>query len=565
LPTDLADIRRMLEKLGAEGRFDDLIELVVTLLVQMRDKNTALTARLGTALRQLYGRSSEKVSTEQLSLLFAQLGDAVPPDAAAAAGVAPEQGAPEAAAAAGASPQTDGSAPAPGPSGIVPPPSGPAKPLKRARGGRGPLPSHLPRERRVVSVPEAERRCANCGAEKQCIGFCVSEILDFVPAQFRVIEEQREKLACKRCPEEGVKTAPSEKVMDRGRPGPGLLANIAIEKIDDALPIYRQAARYARLGVPLSASTLGDWGAFALDVFAPVAEHIGKRVFGSSYVRADDTGLRVLDRDHPDGIKRGHMWGFVGDGLVHFFYAPDWKAKHPAELLSNFTGYLQGDGYAGYGAMHRDDGSGELIVPEDRRLGCGMHIRRYFEKLVNAGDARAAVVLGYFKGIYRVEAACKDEGLSPEERHARRQQVSIPLVDNMYRWIHEMHASAVPNTPLYKATHYALNQETPWRRCFTDGRFEIDNGEVERQHRRVAVGRKNYTFAGSDKGAERLAVGYTVFGSCRMSAVNAFDWGTDVLGKLQAGWPRSRLDELVPDVWAKRKLADASTLVITGF
>jgi hypothetical protein len=182
-----------------------------------------------------------------------------------------------------------------------------------------------------------------------------------------------------------------------------------------------------------------------------------------------------------------------------------------------------------------------VIVPEERRLGCGMHIRRNFEKLVKAGDARGAVVLGYFKGIYRVEAGCKDEGLSPEQRHERRQEVSLPIVDDMYRWIHEMHASAVPNTPLYKATHYAINQEKAWRRCFTDGRFEIDNGEVERQIRRIAVGRKNYLFAGSDKGAERLAVGYTVFGSCRMHGVNSLQWATDVIGKLQAGWPRSRL------------------------
>ena len=534
----------MLEKLAAEERVAELIELVVTLLVQMRDKNTALAARLGSALRELYGRKSEKISTEQLMLLFTQLGDHVPPAAAAAAGLSPET--------------------APDQSGMVPQPAEPAKPLKpvrRARGGRGPLPSHLPREPRVVPVPEAERTCAQCGAEKECIGHCVSEILDFAPAQLRVIEERREKLVCKRCPEEGVETAPSEKVMVRGRPGPGLLANIVIEKIDDALPLYRQAERYARLGVPLSPSTLGDWSAFALDVLTPVAERIGNRIFGSSYVRADDTGLRVLDHDHPNGIKRGHMWGFVGDRLVTFFYAPDWKAKHPAELLFDFTGHLQGDGYAGYAAMLRGDNTAELILPEDRRLGCGMHIRRNFEKLAKVGDARAAVVLGYFKGIYRVEAACKDDGLSPEGRYARRQEVSLPIVDDMYRWIHEMHSSAVPNTPLYKATHYAVNQEKAWRRCFTDGRFEIDNGEVERQIRRIAVGRKNYLFAGSDKGAARLAVGYTVFGSCRMHGVNSLEWATDVIGKLQSGWPRSQLDELVPDIWAKRRLEDAAATI----
>lgn len=225
----------------------------------------------------------------------------------------------------------------------------------------------MPRETRVVPVAEAERACAICGAEKKCVGHSTGEILEFVPAQFRVIVEQREKLECLRCPEQGV-TALSEKVMDRGRPGPGLLAIILVEKLEDSMPLYRQMQKYARFGVSLSTSTLGDWAAFGLDVLAPVAERITERVLDAFYVRADDTGLRVLARDRAEGVKRGHMWAFVGAGLVTFLYAPDWKAKHPAALLQEFSGHLQGDGYAGYGAMLRDD-DGEVIVPEERRPG----------------------------------------------------------------------------------------------------------------------------------------------------------------------------------------------------
>ncbi|XYH97752.1 IS66 family transposase [Sorangium sp. So ce1128] len=194
-----------------------------------------------------------------------------------------------------------------------------------------------------VPVPEAERTCPQCGADKKCIGHRTSEVLEFVPAQFRIIEEQREKLACPSCPEQGVTTADSEKVMDRGRPGPGLLANSIVEKFEDAMPLYRQAQQYARVGVSLSPSTLGEWSAFALDVLAPVAKRIQERVLGSCYLRADDTGIRVLDQDHPAGVKRGHIWAFVGAELVAFVYAPDWRAKHPAALLQGFTGYLQGD------------------------------------------------------------------------------------------------------------------------------------------------------------------------------------------------------------------------------
>jgi transposase len=541
LPADLADVRRKLEQLAAEGHTAELIELVVALLVQMRDKNTALSARLSKALRELYGRKSQKISTDQLLLLFAELGAEVPAGAAAAASTEPstETAQPE--------------------QGLVPQPPEPPKPPPRRRGGRAPLPEHLPRETRIVPVPEAERTCAQCGADKKCIGHRTSEILEFVPAQFKIIEEQREKLACPRCPEQGVTTAPSEKVMDRGRPGPGLLANIVVEKFDDAMPLYRQAEQYARSGVSLSPSTLGDWSAFGLDVLAPVAKRIGERVLSSSYVRADDTGIRVLDRDHPNGVKRGHIWAFVGAELVAFLYAPDWKAKHPAALLQGFTGYLQGDGYAGYAAMLRDDSSGKLIVPEDHRLGCGMHIRAKFENAAKAEDARAAVALAYFKAIYRIEATCKIEQLSEDARLARRQELSLPVVNDLFDWIHELHPQLVPGTPLYLATQYATNQEAAWRLCFTDGCFEIDNGEVERQLRRVAVGRKNYLFAGSDKGAERLAVGYTIFGSCRIHGVNPLAWATDVIGKLQAGWPRSRLDELLPDAWAKCSPEDDAT------
>jgi transposase len=528
---DLGDVRRKLEELLGEGRGHELIEIVLALLADVRDTNTALTVRLRNALRALYGRQSQKVSDDQLSLLFAALGQEPPAEATQPA----EDSCP---------PETSMV-----PDGAVPQPPAPPVP-PRGRGGRAPLPKELPRESNVVPVGEQERVCATCGATKECIGHETSEVLEFVAAHFKVIEEKREKLACIACPEEGVTTAPSEKVMDRGRPGPGLLANILVQKFQDAMPLYRQAQAYERYGVSLAPSTLGDWSTFALDVLAPVAARIFAQVVQCPIVQLDDTGLRVLDRDHPNGVKRGHVWAFVGDGLVAFRYAPDWKAERPAALLHDFTGYLQGDGYAGYEAMLRDGENGaEPVVPLERRLGCGMHIRSKFEKAAKAGDARAAIALFYFKEIYRVEAACKQEQLTPEERKSRREAESLPFVEKLYRWISEIHPQVVPKSPMYKATYYALGQEALWRRCFTDGRFEIDNGEVERQLRRVALGRKNYLFAGSDKGAERLAVGYTCFGSCHRHGVNPLAWARDVIEKLQGGWLMSRLDELLPGQW----------------
>jgi transposase len=535
LRIDIEDVRRKLEQLAAEGRIPALISLVIELLVSLRDTNTGLSVRLANALRELYGRKSQKITSDQLALMFATLGEQEPPG-----------------------PEGEAAAPQPGNEPVPQPPEPPKPP--RGGGGRRPLPKDLPRQERIIAVPEAERTCEQCGAETQCIGHRESEILEFVPAQFRVIVEMREKLACPACPEEGVVTAASEKTMDRGRPGPGLLAQIVVDKYHDATPIYRQAQQYARIGVALSPSTLGDWGAFGIDVLTPVAERIFERLVGSDYLHLDDTNLRVLDPAHPNGIKRGHIWTFVAQfpddvKLVAFRYAPDWSSKRPAALLAGFCGYMQGDGYAGYDAMKDEDGA--RLLPDERRLACGMHIRAKFEKAAKLGDTRAVVALSYLKAIYRIEAACKAEGLCHDERQRRRDEQSMQHVDELYRWIHELHPRLVPKTPLYEATRYALGQEAAWRICFTQGRFEIDNGEAERSLRRIAIGRKNFLFAGSDKGAERLAVAYTVLGSCQLNGVDPLAWATDVIGKLQAGWPLSQLDELLPDAYARNAKASA--------
>ena len=506
--------------MAEEGRIDALIELVMDLLLRVKEQNTALTVRLQKALRTLYGRKSEKISTEDLKEMLAALGEDMPSSTPDAVSDEPQ-----------------------------PPPaqSGP-KPLVGHK-GRNPLPSNLPRKEKVISVPEAQRHCDACGTEKTCIGHVKSEVLDFIPAQFIVIKELREKLACPRC-EAGVVVAPSEKVMDKGRPGAGLLAKIVVDKCEDSMPLYRQCKEFERMGMRLSTSTVGDWSAFALDVLAPVAQCARKRVVGSDYVNGDDTGLPVLDRDHPKGVKRGHLWAYSGAGLVAFHYTPDWSAEGPAAFLRGFRGHLQGDGYAGYEkALRSAMALDASVVPADRRLGCGMHIRRKFEEAAKLGDFRAAVAINFFKAIYKLEHDYKERKLSAEERLAERKSRSLPLVDDLYSWIYGIKPQMIPSTPLYDAVRYAEKQEAAWRRCFSHGQFEIDNGEAERRLRWVALGRKNFLFAGSDAGAERLATGYTLTGSCHKNGVNPLEYLTDVLEKLQSGWPMNRLDELLPNVW----------------
>jgi len=523
---DLAAVRGKLEELAKAGRVDELLDIVVMLLEQVRADNTALQVKLHNALRSLYGRRSEKVPLEQLALLFDELG-AQAPEAARDLVDAEQKQAEQ----------------------TVEQPEGSPKPLRRRR-GRSPLPDTLPREKRVVRVPDELRVCKSCGAEKECIGHIRSELLEFVPAYFKVVELCREKLVCKQC-EEGLVTAPNEKPMERGRPGPGLLAHLLVSKGQDSQPLYRQSQMYARAGVTLSPSTLGEWHAFACEVLEPIARAVRYRVLASLVVGADDTGIRVLDRDHPKGVKLGHMWGYVGDdGLVFFDYTPTWEAKGPLSVLEHFEGWLQGDGYAGFKAALTQEG-GEAIIPEERRLGCAMHIRRKFEQAADAGDARAAIALAYFRKLYEVERGCRADGVGPDERKARRDENSIPVLDELYAWIEQLHPTLVPGDKLHAATRYARNQEKVFRRCFDDGRFEIDNGEVERQLRRVALGRKNYLFAGSDEGARRLAIAYTVLASCHRCGVDPLAYATDVIDKVQNGWPLLRMAELLPDVWTR--------------
>lgn len=531
---DIEALRNKLRALAAEGRFDEAIEILLEMLVRVRDDNTALRVKLHNAIRQIFGRKSEQVSVDQLALAFDQLTDAP----AAAVDIVKQEA---------EQPEQPSAQDAPGASEDVDAPKRKPKKLAGKR-GRLALPADLPREIKRILVEESKRTCG-CGTRKITIGFAMTETLEFVPAYFKIVVEELEKIACPKC-EAGVVVAPSEKVMDRGLPGPGLLANIVISKNQDSLPLYRQADIHGRCSVHIPDSTLGDWFAFAADVIRPIADMITNSVFLSFVVNADDTGLRVLDRDHPKGVKRGHIWAFVGDGrYVCFHYASDWKPQHPARLLLGYSGYVQGDGYAGYSTSLGTPEEEVVLVAPDRRLGCGMHIRRKWEVALETGDARGAVGLAFFRRLYKLEEEYREHGLDFHERGLKRRELSLPIVQDLYRWVDEIRPQAVPGTPIYKAITYATNQRAYFERCFEDGRFEIDNGAVERELRRIRIGEKNYLFAGSDAGAKRIADVCTVLATCRLHGVDPQAYLTDVIRKIQNGWPRARLHELMPESW----------------
>ena len=515
---DMDAVRRKLKELARDGRIDELIEMVVDLLLQVRDDNTALQARLRASLRALYGRRSEKVSREQLELAFDKLGDDVPESALDAVGDKPSD------------------------EPIEQPPNNPRP--ARSRKGRNPLPSHLPRETKELLVPESERACEACGTNKTRIGFVRSEILEFVPAHFKVVEECREKVACPKC-EAGVVVAETEKVRDRGRPGPGLLAQLFVGKHADALPIYRQAQIYARQGVLLDRSTLSDWVGRAAWWLTPLRDHLLADLKRSGKLFADETTAPVLDPGR-GRTKTGQLWAYARDDrpwggsdppAVAYCYAPDRKAERPIEHLAGFKGTLQVDGYGGYGALAR---RGEVALAF-----CWAHVRRRFYELAAAGASPVASdVLARIARLYALETDVRDQ--SPDQRRAARQEHSRPIIDELHRVLDTRLTQVSRKSRLAEAIRYALTRWEGLTRFLDDGRIELDSNTVERSIRPIALNRKNALFAGSDDGGEHWAVIASLIETAKLNGINPQAWLTDTLSKLAAGHRNDRLGELMP-------------------
>lgn len=506
----------MREKI-AQGRFDEMVEGVTGLLDALSERHARTLLALKQQLRQHYGRRSEKVSAEQLALLAEGLDEGAE---------ASEPTAPQPAL------ELDESQPR-------------ETPRARSRPGarRRPLPPDLPRDEVVVPVPAAERDCPRCGAERSVLGHDMSEVLEYVPASFRVRTVRRERRACRRCQDAVVRAPAPPQAIEKGRLGPGLLAQVLVAKYTDHAPLYRQRQQYKRHGVDLPRSTLGDAVAATTELLAPIARRIRERVLACDIVATDDTGLRVLDRDRPKGIKRGVLWPYVAEHrFAYFAYTPSREGRWPQAELAGYRGYLQVDGYAGYDALFTNG--------ERCEVGCWAHARRYFVRAAEAGDARAAPAIAWIQGLYRVEAQAKERELVPGDRKALREAQAKPILDALAAWLERMRPRATPKSPLGQAIGYVRKRWAALTRYLDDGRLEIDNSEVERLIRLVALGRKNYLFAGSDAGAERAAIAYTVLGTCALHGIDPWAYLRDVLEKIAAGWPQREIDRLLPDAWA---------------
>jgi transposase len=430
---------------------------------------------------------------------------------------------------------------------------------------RQPPPANLPRVDNPIAVPEQDRRCPKCGAERACMGHDITEVIELVPAQVVVRVDRREKLACESCEGELVRAPLGDKVVAAGRLGSTLVAALLVDKYDDGLPLHRQKQRFERMGLKLPISTLADQVAWAADLLRPLWRLAVLQVLSAKVMHLDATGLPVLDRDAAGGKRLGALWGYVGDeNVAAYLYASTGKKTGqkpgelgPEDMLANREGFTVADAS---NLFEQSFKRAELI-----ECGCNMHGRRYFAKALDANDARAALPLAAYKKLYEIEARVRDGPV--EERFVARQAESKPVWDELCAWCETYKPREPPQSKLGEAIRYFTNNQNALGRFLENGSIPIDNGIVERLHVRAALTRKNYLFAGSDTGGERAAIAYTMLGSCRLNGVNPLAYLTDVLPRLGRRVRLRDLPALMPAKWKAEHTAGAagaSTVVPAG-
>ena len=411
----------------------------------------------------------------------------------------------------------------------------------RSKSVRRPLPEHLPRDEKIYA-PGAEA-CPSCGGGLRHLGEDVAEQLEYVPASFRVIRHVRPKLACSCCDTIVQAPAPSRPI-ERGIAGPGLLAHVLVAKFADHLPLYRQAVMYARDGVDLDRALLASWVGAASALLRPLVEAIRRHVLASGKLHADDTPIPVLAPGNGK-TKTARLWTYVRDDrpsgdttppAVWFAYTPDRKGIHPQTHLANYKGVLQADAYAGFNALYEDGTIQEAA--------CWAHARRKFYDLHEARpSALTTEALHRIGELYAIEA--KIRGKPPHERQQARQAEAKPLIDDMERWLRGMLEKLSRKSDTSAAIMYALNLWPALARYCDDGQIEIDNSAAERALRGVAIGRRNYLFAGADTGGERAAAIYSLIGTAKLNGVDPEAWLRHVLAHI-ADHPVNKVDDFLP-------------------
>lgn len=405
---------------------------------------------------------------------------------------------------------------------------------------RKPLPDHLERREQVLSPGEA----CNCGGTLRQIGEDVTEELEYVPGRFIVNKIFRPRMACKDC-ESFVQAELPSRPIERGRPGPGLLAHILIGKYCDHLPLDRQSKIYARDQVDLHRSTLTDWVGRSTALLEPLADHIGKQVRAGPALFADDTPVKLQSKLKPKKTREARLWSYVRDErpwcgdappCTWYRFSVDRKGEHPAKHLKGYQGTVHADGFAGFNGLFGDNKASEQA--------CIVHIRRKFvDEFERTGADIAKGALERIAKLYAVEKMAR--GKPANERAAMRQEHAEPIFDELEQWLAAQLPKISGKTPLASAIRYALGRLPKARAYLSNGQLEADNNICERSIRPIALGRKNYLFMGSEGGGQAAAIAYTLVETAKMNNVDPEVWLTWVLERLP-DHKINRIDELMP-------------------
>jgi transposase len=539
LAAQLAQLRQENELLRAERQ--QLLE------EQHRNTRTieSLQHQLQCLLRRLFGRSAEKIDPKQM-LLFNDLLQQLAPETPASRPAV--ESAPESAE---ASKPTNGH-------------------------GRRRSSADMERQQVLHDLPEEEKPCPCCGKMRHVIGRETSEQLDYVPARVKVIEHVRLKYACPECEKNVAEGGPQITVaerplapIDKGLAAPGLLSYVIVSKYSDHLPLYRLEKILDRHGIRIARSTMCDWMAQCAEVLDPLYRRMIEQVLGSEVIHTDDTPVDVQDRSL-DQTRTGRFWDYLGDHhhpCTVFVYTPSRSRDGPLEFLRNWGKdhkvYLQADAFGGYDGIYLGKAGGQV-----KEVACWAHARRYFYDARKSDAAASTQALAYVKLLYDVERQAKEaaerSGIDPvadgdrfherlvSERHRLRQELAAPRLAQFKTWLDSQQAAnggpILPKSPMGQAITYAMNQWDALCVYTTDGRLNIDNNAAENAHRRVAVGRKNWLFCGSDNGGRTAAVLFSFIATCERHKVDPFAYLRDVLTHI-AATPLSQLDQLLPHRW----------------
>jgi len=482
----------------------DNIEVLKQMIVELIGENALLKNRLNTLLRNSYGTKSEKFDPSQLALFAELLEDARQ-----------------------AQPQEQ------------------SEPKEKVKGhGRQRLPRNLPRKQVIHDLPEEEKTCKCCGELMVKIGDEKSEQLEYIPSSLLVLEHIRFKYACKHC-EASIATADkSIQPIEKGLPGPGLLAHVAISKYSDHLPLNRLENIFNRHGVKLGRSTMCGWMQNVAEISLPIYDMMIEDVLNSYSIHTDDTPIKLRDA-HEKVKAEGRFWVYCGDD-EHPYTVYDYTANRshdgPEKFLGDYAGYMHADAYPGYDKIYDDNGATELA--------CMAHARRKFFDSQDNDAARAHAALGYIRRLYMIEREIKDNDVDVKTQV--RREKSKPILAEFKKWLNEQindqARPVLPQSPIGKAFTYTLNQWDALNRYADDGQLNIDNNAAERALRPIAVGRKNYLFVGSNRGGHAAAVIYSLIESAKRHKLNPFEYMRDVLENL----PKTKISEVekfLPDKW----------------